>query len=492
MVALMSKLARLFQPPSLRFLVLFGFGLVVLPLLIALFSAIYSIDALTTVSRITVYRAVHVTSKSQVLLEKLNTMERSAQQYFVLADPVFFHAYEVAHDEFVVLIHDLINLVDQDRLWRTMKELAAEEFELYREVSRERNDSELLENISERFKILNRLILDLGEQSAFLINEEVGDLDAEYQELKRQIFTQSSFLLPVSVFLIIIFVYLIIKPIRQLDHSIRILGRGDYRSAIQVYGTMDFEYLGSRLNWLRLRLKQLEENKQRFFRNVSHELKTPLATINEGIGLLADEVVGELNEEQIDIVNILQGSISKLDQLIEDLLNFRQLQSQMVDLNREVIELRRLLESVIKEYQINLRAKEIVLNLDVVPVMVFGFRNELRVIIDNLLSNALKYSPNGGEITIFLRVSGGFVQMDIEDEGPGIPREERKKVFELFYQGRATRDAGIKGSGLGLAIVKECVSAHFGSIEILDPMSRKRGAHFRILIPIDMMRKRKR
>jgi two-component system, NtrC family, sensor histidine kinase GlrK len=487
----MSSLGQVFQPPSLRFLVLFGFGLVVLPLLIAIFSAIYSIDALTTVSRITVYRAVRVTNKSQILLEKLNIMERSAQQYFVLADPVFFRAYEVAHDEFVVLIHDLINLVGQDRLWRTMKELAAEEFELYRQVSRHHSELGDLDAISRRFKALNRLVHDLGEQSAMLVNEEVGDLDLEYQDLKTRIFTQSSFLLPVSIFLIVVFVYLIIKPIRELDHSIRILGRGDFESAIQVHGTMDFEYLGSRLNWLRQRLKQLEENKQRFLRNVSHELKTPLATINEGIGILADEVVGELNAEQTDIVSILQGSISKLDRLIEDLLNFKKLESQMGDFARESVDLRRLLESVVREYQINLRAKEIVIKLDMVPVKVFGVHNELRVIIDNLLSNAVKYSPNGGEIKVSLNLVENYIQLDVEDEGPGIAEKERKKVFDLFYQGRATREAGIKGSGLGLAIAKECVSVHHGSVEILDPENGKTGAHLRVLIPQDL-RKRNR
>lgn len=482
----MPKLGQVFRPTSLRFLVLFGFVLVILPLLIALFSAIYSIDTLTTVSRITVYRAVRVTRESQILLEKLNVMERSARQYFVLSDPVFFAAYEGGHNEFVAMIHDLMGLVGQDRLWHSMKELAADEFELYREMDGTNPSTINLEIISERFKLLNQLVHDLGEQSAVLVNEEVHHLNDSYEALKKRIFTQSSFLLPISIFLIVVFAHLIIKPIRQLDKAIRVLGRGDFESSVQVHGTLDLEYLGSRLNWLRQRLKQLEENKQRFLRNVSHELKTPLATINEGVGLLADEVVGELNAEQTDIVNILQGSSTKLDKLIEDLLNFSQLQSQMGESNREYIDLRRLLGSVVNEYQINLRANDITLNLDVAAIKIFGVSNEFRIVVDNLLSNAVKYSPRGGEIRISLGLVGDHVQMDIEDQGPGIAPAERKKVFDLFYQGRATRDAGIKGSGLGLAIVNECVSVHHGSIEILGPEIWKTGAHFRVLIPQDL------
>ena len=76
--------------------------------------------------------------------------------------------------------------------------------------------------------------------------------------------------------------------------------------------------------------------------------------------------------------------------------------------------------------------------------------------------------------------------MDFEDDGSGIPPDEREKVFDLFYQGRATRAAGIKGSGLGLAIVKECVEAHQGSIQILDPNPGKSGAFFRVTVPLDL------
>lgn len=478
----------LFKPPSVRFLVLFGFGVVVLPLLIALFWAIYSIDRLTTVSRATVYRAVHVTRDSQILLEKLNDMERSAQHYFVLEDPVFFRAYETEHNKFVTLNHNLINLVGQDQLWRTMKQLTTEEFELYREVSSRRVDAETVdsETILVRFKNLNRLVHELSEQSAILVDREVVELDSSYDELKNRIVTQSGFLLPVSLFLAVISVYLITKPIRELDHSIRKLGRGDFETPISIHGTMDFEYLGGRLDWLRLRLKQLEESKQRFLRNVSHELKTPLATVKEGVGLLADGVVGALNVEQSELVNILHESNAKLEQLIDDLLKFSQLQSQPGDSRWQTIELRPVLESVVYGVRIQLKAKAIIMNFNVIPVNIQGVQNDFRLIIDNLLSNAIKYSPQGGEIKISVSRAGSFIQLDFEDQGPGIPVEERSNVFNLFYQGRATREAGVKGSGLGLAIVQECVSNHHGSIEILDPGSGNNGAHIRVLLPRDL------
>lgn len=476
---------RTIQPPSLRILVAFGFLLVIIPLLIALFSAIYSVDRLTKVSRATVYRSVRVTRESQILLEKLTTMERSARQYLVLEDPIFFQAYEESHNEFVVLVHDLMKLVGEDQLWRLMKQLAAEEIELYRDMTAPGKDPMRLDRVSERFRYLNQLVHELGDKGALLVRKEVGELDSSYADVKKRILAQSSVLLPISIFLILIFVYLIIRPIRQLDRAIRGLGGGDFESSIHVHGTQDFEYLGGRLNWLRQRLKQLEENKQRFLRNVSHELKTPLATINEGVGLLADEVVGELNAEQKDIVHILDTSSSKLERLIEGLLKFSQLQSETEDFTRQQVDLSELVNSIAKEYQINLRANDIDLALRLEPVKILGMADKCRIMLDNLLSNAVKYSPRGGQIRLSLYRSGDQVLLDIDDDGPGVNYEERKKIFDLFYQGRLTRDAGVKGSGVGLAIVNECVSAHNGKIEVLEPKPGKSGAFFRVSFPLE-------
>jgi len=477
---------RNIQPPSLRILVAFGFALAIIPLLIGLFSAIYSIDRLTKISRITVHRAVRVTLESRILLEKLTDMERSARQYLVLEDPLFWDAYEKSHDEFVLLVHNLMNMVGQDQLWRLMKLLAAEEIELFRGMSTSELDSGRLDKVSARFKYLNSLVHELGDKGAALVRKEVRQLGNSYDDLKKRILAQLSVLLPISIFLIIVFVYLIIRPIRQLDRAIRGLGGGDFDSSIRISGTQDFEYLGGRLNWLRQRLKQLEQDKRKFLRNVSHELKTPLATINEGVGLLVDEVVGELNAEQKDIVNILYSSSTKLERLIEGLLKFSQLQSDAGDFTREQVDLSALVNSVIREYQISLRAKEIVLRLQVQPVNIFGMADKFRIILENLLSNAVKYSPRGGEIRVSLYRSGGQCYLDIEDDGPGIDPDERKKVFDLFYQGRATREAGIKGSGVGLAIVAECVAVHNGKIEALEPSPGKSGALFRISMPFEL------
>ncbi len=117
---------------------------------------------------------------------------------------------------------------------------------------------------------------------------------------------------------------LIARPIRQLDQAIRQMGTADFTHAIEVNGPQDLRYLGQRLEWLRTRLHELEEQQNRFLRHVSHELKTPLTAVREGAELLRDNVGGRLAPEQQEIVRIVRENTLSLQKLIEDLLKYHQ------------------------------------------------------------------------------------------------------------------------------------------------------------------------
>src|SRR5207248_7698461 len=109
---------------------------------------------------------------------------------------------------------------------------------------------------------------------------------------------------------------------------------------------------------------------------------------------------------------------------------------------------------------------------------------KIRAIVDNLLSNAIKYSPRAGEISLELRIEDDFAILDVIDEGPGIQPGDRPRIFDSFYQGKNVPEGRIKGSGLGLAIAREYALAHGGRIELLDRADGKRGARFRVWLPL--------
>jgi two-component system sensor histidine kinase GlrK len=120
--------------------------------------------------------------------------------------------------------------------------------------------------------------------------------------------------------------------------------------------------------------------------------------------------------------------------------------------------------------------------LNVQDIELHADRAKLKLILDNLLSNALKYSPRGGTIFIHARADKEMLTLDVADTGPGISPEERGAIFDAFYSGRAPTAGHLKGTGIGLSVVSEFVQAHGGSIEIVD--GKFPGAHFRLRLPL--------
>jgi two-component system sensor histidine kinase GlrK len=276
-----------------------------------------------------------------------------------------------------------------------------------------------------------------------------------------------------------------VRPLRQIDRAISELGSGAAFPPIQVRGPADIEKLGRQLEWLRLRLLELAQERNRFLRHMSHELKTPLANIREGTELLMDGAVGELQNGQREVTGILRENGLKLQRMIENLLSFSAWQTSSVGIEVSEFRLRPLVKQIIENQQLALLAQRVRLDVNIEDLSVASDRGKMRLILENLLSNAIKYTPRSGTIHIRARADGGDLVLEVADSGPGIPAEERKQVFEAFYTGKAP--AGhIKGTGIGLSVVMEFVNAHGGKIEIVD--GEWPGAHFRIRMPLKTSR----
>jgi len=479
-----SGFLKKLNPNSLARLVLVGFLLAGLPLILAVGSAVYSVDELADLSQKAVYRAVRMTQGSRMLMENLTDMERSLRQYQVLDDADFLNAFQDQRELFLKTSKQLLALKIEGESRENLAELAALEktlFEVIEPVKKEGKQQVVMR--IDNFSVMNEIARELWLSSSELVNQEVSQLNKASTEVQKRILTHSAFLLPASVLLVLFFTYWIARPIRQLDGSIKKMGKGDFSSEISITGPQDLEYLGQRLDWLRLRLRKLEQDNQKFLQHVSHDLKTPLASINEGSGLLVDEVVGELNGEQAEIVKIIQSSSAHLNNLIEDILNYSHLNSQKSSLNIEHIELEELINGMIKRYKIQFKSKEISLKKELESIVFFADREKLKVIIDNLLSNAVKYSPRSGQIVLSSQRQEDSALIEISDQGPGIAEEEQSRVFDLFFKGRSRGDVQVQGSGVGLAIAKDYVEAHGGSLKV--DANYKNGARFVLLLPLE-------
>lgn len=469
-------------PRSFLKLILIGFVLVTAPLVIALGSGVLSIRQLADQSEQAVYQSVRVARDSRTLVEEVTAMERSLRQYSVLEDDSLLDGFNAAHEKFSRTVAELRHLTLDTPRRAKIEQLAKRETELYNAATQaigQKNPN--LAQITERYPALADDSRHALEESNALIDKEVETMRTLARQARHLMGMQLLGLLPVALLLILGFSFLIARPIRQLDAEIRRLGQGSLKESIAVDGPEDLRRLGERLDWMRSRLLALEDQKTRFLRQISHELKTPLTALREGAELLAEGAVGELAPSQREVVDILRHNTLRLQGLIEDLLNFNALRSGTAELARIPLRLDELAREVAENQRLALQSKDIHLETTLPEAALNADPSRLRTVLDNLLSNAIKFSPKGGTIKIHLMKTHQEILLDIADNGPGVAEEDRERIFEPFCQGRRQPSTPVKGTGLGLAIAREMAQAHGGSLALL---SGDKGACFRLTLPI--------
>jgi two-component system sensor histidine kinase GlrK len=470
-----------FYPRSFSTLLFVGFALIALPLMFALVNNAISIDQLGNQSQKAVYQAVQATQSSRKLAELIPAMERAGHQMIILGDRGLLDTYRVLRNQLIGTASEFSRLPFDSAQRDSLREIVRIEAGIYAVLANEGARPGELQNAVQGFVGLAERAQTINQRSNELIDHEVENMRATARQAQQITLWQLLALFPVVIFLVVGFTILIARPIRQIDGAIRRLGEADFSVPVHVGGPEDIQQLGERLDWMRLRLADLEQQKNRFLRHMSHELKTPLTALREGAELLSDEVVGKLTAEQREIAEILRHNSIELQKLIEDLLSYGASQAQKPAVEVARVELKRVADRVFEDQKLALRAKHLKLDVNVPDLALNADSEKLRVMLDNLLSNAIKFSPPGGTIAVSARKAGDEVELDVVDQGPGIAAEERSLVFEPFYRGRNAADALVKGTGIGLSVVREYAQMHGGAAEVV---ADNRGAHIRLRLPL--------
>jgi two-component system, NtrC family, sensor histidine kinase GlrK len=474
---------RLFRPRSLTGLMLIGFTLVAVPLLVAVFTAATKVRNLADQSTALVQSGVTTTQRTQQLFQMIASMERSVRLYQVLKDSALLGVYRDTSKRFSDTLA-LIGRQGDNRRAAQVQSLEALRLQIDAQLLRGRGvpDETALRNVALGFTQLSEATSQLADYTSGQIDAGLSRLQATTAETQQFLFWQSAGMVLITATLVTLFTLRIIRPIRQIDSGINQLGKGTFSKPITVTGPSDLVALGHQLEWLRVRLLELAQERNRFLRHMSHELKTPLASIREGTELLMDGAVGALDASQREVIGILRDNSIRLQQLIENLLSFSAWQARHTGLEISEFRLRPLIKSTLETHQLTAMAQRVHLDLRVEDIELHADRAKLKLILDNLLSNALKYSPRGGMIHIHASTQNEQLVLDVADTGPGIAKDERTAIFEAFYSGKAPQGGHLKGTGIGLSVVSEFVQAHGGTIEIVDHVFK--GAHFRVRLPL--------
>lgn len=275
------------------------------------------------------------------------------------------------------------------------------------------------------------------------------------------------------------------RPVMAIERIIMRLGASRFDEAVQVHGPDDLRQIGQRLDWLRIRLRDLEADRERALRHVSHELKTPLTALREGIGLLKDEVGGPLGATQAEIVDILQHNVLSLQRHIEGLLRLNALSNVALGVHQQPVSLSALLHAVVHGRALQIQARHLRVEQHAPPLSALLDEEKLGVVLDNLLSNAIDFSPDGGLIRLQASLSDRCLRIVCSDQGPGVALSDVERIFEPFAQGQRMPAVARQGSGVGLSIVRELMVAMGGRIQLLNGGSDEGGAIFQIEMPCE-------
>ncbi|PAU76043.1 sensor histidine kinase [Halomonas salipaludis] len=470
-----TQVSRRWRPRSLLQLVLLAFIVVMLPLGVLMFQAGQALSELTRLADVSARQAVEETRRARELSSLALEMERSARQYAVIEQEGLMEIYLERVEEFGDLLAQhrrllpddphMLALVDQLGLLRSMPELPIEEFreELFAFVPFAAN-TEAVRRATNRH-----------------IDARIDTIREQASSVQTQLWLQTAALVSASLLLMLLFTWLIIRPIRQLER--RILGLGNSGTAAPaktIQGPAELVSLGDRLDWLSSRLSELEAQKQQFLRHMSHELKTPLASVREGTALLSDGVAGEITPRQLEILELIDSSGKELQTLIEQLLDYNLLQH---DKGTRVVrfDLATVVKELLAKHQLALEHKEMRVEWFDKPLDWQADRIATGRILDNLLSNAIAYGEDGGELAIRAWVRGERLFVEVANSGEPIAEEDRPRLFEAFYQGRARRKGPLKGSGIGLSVAADCARAQHGELMLVE--DNQLPVCFRLVLP---------
>jgi len=477
--SLMQRLPSL-RPRSLSGLILLGFAAIALPLLIGTFSAAVEMRNLSAASERLVANGVAATQYTQALVRQVAALERTARLYQILRRPGLLQAFQQNRKLLGSTLDGLEDLPGDPARAEVIAGLRESIAGIEAGLSSGR-----AADVNEALRAFNQLSKDAGQLSTLASRQtdrELRELRARTESARRRILWQSAALVPVTLGLMLLFTYFLARPIRRIDEAIASIGNGRLDQPVSVHGPTDLQALGRQIEWLRVRLKEIAEERNRFLRHMSHELKTPLASIREGTELLIEGAVGGLSEEQREVAGILRENSLRLQRLIENLLSYSEWQARRGGLDVGTLQLQQLVSAAIESYQLPIHAHRLQLEQQVADMSFQGDRAKLKLVLDNLISNAVKFTPDGGTIVIRGRLAGDALVLDVADSGPGIPLEERGRIFEAFYQGPRPQGGLLRGTGIGLSVVQEFVQAHGGTIEIVD--GEFPGAHFRVRLPV--------
>ena len=303
---------------------------------------------------------------------------------------------------------------------------------------------------------------------AVLIRTKAVRIESGLSKIFWQIVLLASIVLVLSGVVVFLFVRARLKPLKQLGIAAGRIAEGDFSVQVdEKAGDKELREVSSAFNTMTKKLQGVEESRREFVANVSHELRSPITSIRGFAEGMADDVIPE--EERPKYLRLVADESRRLSGLIDDLLALSRLEREDAKPEMSVFDVNEMLRRAVIRRMNDLEEKKIDIGCEFEEdnCMVRADSDRIEQVVINLLDNAIKFTPEGGKISLESGTKDGNAEITVRDNGCGIAPEDREKIFERFFTADRAHTAG-KGTGLGLSICKRIMEMHGQGIKLLD------------------------
>ena len=322
-------------------------------------------------------------------------------------------------------------------------------------------------------------MMDNTVTGAVFIRTKAQQIESGLADTLGSIALLAAVVLALSGVAVFLFVRGRLKPLKQLETAAATIAEGDFSVQVdEKKGDRELRELSGAFNTMTKKLQGVEEGRREFVANVSHELRSPITSIRGFAEGMADDVIPE--EERPKYLRLVADESRRLSGLIDDLLALSRLEREDAKPEMTVFDVNEMLRRAVIRRMNDLEDKKIDVSCEFEEdsCMVRADSDRIEQVVINLLDNAIKFTPEGGKISLESAVKDGLAEITVRDSGTGIAPEDRDKIFDRFFTADRAHTAG-KGTGLGLSICKRIMEMHGQSIRLLDT---EEGAAFRFTL----------
>jgi two-component system sensor histidine kinase GlrK len=429
------------------------------------------------------------------MIDSLLSQVRNEQKFLITRDEAFYNLFRTQQSEFTSLLNQLNTYLatpEEKELKREINNLYMRyNLLLTKEIASLRKNVPPLfyQYTEEKGIIVDRLTENINRLIGLAESKIYGKMEYAKKTGDQAALTAGGLAIASLVLGILLASYItgsINRPLKKLETVTQHISEGDFESKIKVKSPAELAALANSVNRMSSKLREIDEMKSGFISHISHELRTPLTSMNEANSLLLDNVAGKLTEKQRHLLEIIkEGNLKMIDQ-INELLDLSKMEAGMMDYQWTNADMSQLIDHSIENIKLLTDKKGIQINcsveknLPLIPVDI----DKIQQVLNNLLSNAAKFTPEKGRVEVNARKDGNhFLQISVANTGESIPPDYLTKIFDKFQQAETEAIGPIKGTGLGLSIAKHIVEAHQGKIWAEPGIEN--GSTFTFLLPMD-------